>query len=82
MAQLGNLLVNGVARFINNVSCNGSITAPTFIGKLQGKADSATKDGNNNIINDYYAKKELYNDNSINLGRKENTTIGNLSSVM
>lgn len=43
MAQLGNLLVNGVARFINNVSCNGSITAPTFIGKLQGKADSAKK---------------------------------------
>ena len=82
MAQLGNLLVNGVARFINNVSCNGSITAPTFIGKLQGKADSATKDGNNNIINDYYAKKEIYNDNSINLGRKKDTTIGNLSSVM
>lgn len=82
MAQLGNLLVNGVARFINNVSCNGSITAPTFIGKLQGKADSATKDGNNNIINDYYAKKELYNDNTINLGRKKDTTIGNFSSAM
>lgn len=43
MAQLKNLLVTGATRFISNIFCNESITAPTFIGKLQGNADSASK---------------------------------------
>lgn len=41
MAQLGNLLVTGAAKFLNNIYVNKSVTAPTFIGNLQGQADSA-----------------------------------------
>ena len=42
MAQLGNLLVTGVSRLLSKLYVNDSVTAPTFIGKLQGNADSAT----------------------------------------
>ncbi len=43
MAQLGNLLVTGVSRLLSKLYVNDSVTAPTFIGKLQGNADTATK---------------------------------------
>lgn len=43
MAQLKDLLVNSVAKFLSKVYVSDSVTAPTFIGKLQGNADTATK---------------------------------------
>lgn len=43
MAQISNLICNGVARILSKLYVNDSVTAPTFIGKLQGNADSATK---------------------------------------
>lgn len=43
MAQLGNLIVNGKAKFLSDVQSNGTITAPTFAGALNGNASSATK---------------------------------------
>ena len=43
MAQLGNLLVTGVSRLLSKLYVSDSVTAPTFIGKLQGNADTATK---------------------------------------
>ena len=39
MANLKDLLVNGVARII------GKVYAPEFVGKLTGNADTATKLG-------------------------------------
>lgn len=45
MAQLGNLIVTGVSRLLSKLYVSDSVTAPTFIGKLQGNADSATKWG-------------------------------------
>ena len=42
MAQLGNLIVTGVSRLLSKLYVNDSVTAPTFIGKLQGNADTAT----------------------------------------
>lgn len=42
MAQLSNLIVNGVTRLLSKVYVSDSVTAPTFIGKLQGNADTAT----------------------------------------
>lgn len=43
MAQLGNLLVNGVTRLLSKLYVSDSVTAPSFIGKLTGNADTATK---------------------------------------
>ena len=42
MAQLGSLIVNGVTRLLSKLYVNESVTAPIFIVKLQGKADSST----------------------------------------
>lgn len=49
MAQLGNLLVTGAAKFLNNIYVNKSVTAPTFIGNLQGQADSVDWNGVKNF---------------------------------
>lgn len=49
---------------------------------IDGNAVSSTKakqDWSGNVIPDTYAKRTFYNDNSINIGRKEKTTIGNNS---
>lgn len=43
MAQLSNLIVTGVSRLLSKLYVSDSVTAPTFIGKLQGNADTATK---------------------------------------
>lgn len=43
MAQLGNLTVNGVSRLLSKLYVSDSVTAPSFIGKLTGNADTATK---------------------------------------
>lgn len=49
MAQLGNLLVTGAAKFLNNIYVNKSVTAPTFVGNLQGQADSVDWSGVKNF---------------------------------
>lgn len=59
MAQLGNLIVTGVTRLLSKLYVNDSVTAPTFIGKLQGNADTATKatqDSGGQQINTTYIK--------------------------
>lgn len=43
MAQLGDLTVNGVSRLLSKLYVSDSVTAPSFIGKLTGNADTATK---------------------------------------
>lgn len=43
MAQLGDLIVNGVSRLLSKLYVSDSVTAPSFIGKLTGNADTATK---------------------------------------
>lgn len=43
MAQLGNLIVNGVSRLLSKLYVSDSVTAPNFIGKFTGNADTATK---------------------------------------
>lgn len=43
MAQLKDLIVNGVAKIVSKLFVGESVTAPTFIGDLQGNANSATK---------------------------------------
>lgn len=43
MAQLSNLIVNGVSRMLSKLYVSDSVTAPNFIGKLTGNADTSTK---------------------------------------
>lgn len=59
---------------------NVNITAED-IGALpvNGNAVSATKatqDGKGNVIPDTYAKKSIYDDNAVSVGRKTDTTVG------
>lgn len=43
MAQLGNLIVTGISKFLSNLSVNGSVIASGgFIGNVQGNATSAS----------------------------------------
>lgn len=56
MAQLSNLICNGVARFLSKLYVNDSVTAPTFIGKLQGNADTAT---NATKVNDHTVNSDV-----------------------
>lgn len=45
MASLGNTIVNGILRVNGKLIVGESITAPSFIGKLTGNADTATSAG-------------------------------------
>lgn len=42
-------------------------------------ATKATKDGNENVIADTYAKKSIYSDTVVSMGRKTGTTVGSHS---
>ena len=42
MASLGNTIINGILRINGKLIVGESITAPSFIGKLKGNADTAT----------------------------------------
>lgn len=67
--QVGNLICNGVARFLSKVYVNDSVTAPTFVGNLSGTATKATQDGSGNTITSTYATKaELGNAGGIHIG--------------
>lgn len=41
MANLGNTIVNGILRVNNKVNVGESVTAPSFIGTLNGEAKKA-----------------------------------------
>lgn len=45
MAQLGNLIVNGVTRLLSKLYVSDSVTAPNFIGKLTGTAAKLGRNG-------------------------------------
>lgn len=45
MAQLGNLIVNGVSRLLSKLYVSDSVTAPNFIGKLTGTAAKLGRNG-------------------------------------
>ncbi len=51
----------------------------TLVANLEGNSTTATKatqDGNGNVISDTYAKKSIYGNTSVSLGRKSGTTVG------
>lgn len=45
MAQLSNLIVNGVTRLLSKLYVSDSVTAPNFIGKLTGTATKLGRNG-------------------------------------
>lgn len=45
MAQLSNLIVNGVTRLLSKLYVSDSVTAPNFIGKLTGTAAKLGRNG-------------------------------------
>ena len=63
------------SKFLANPS-TGTLTATTFKGALDGDAD--TVDGKHA---DDFAKRAIYADNAINLGRKTGTTVGEGSTA-
>lgn len=70
MAQLGNLIVNGKARFLSDVQSSGTIVAPNFTGL----ASSATNDSSNQKITSTYIKGLSVNGRTITFTRGDNTT--------
>lgn len=77
MAQLGNLIVTGVTRLLSKLYVNDSVTAPTFIGKLQGNADTATKatqDSGGQQINTTYIKGLSVSGKTITYTKGDGTT--------
>ncbi len=66
--------IDGKFRFLGQAGNTG-----TLIANLEGNASTATKatqDGNDNVITSTYAKKSIYGDTSVSLGRKSGTTVG------
>lgn len=59
MAQLSNLIVNGVSRLLSKLYVSDSVTAPEFIGKLTGNADSATKVNGHTVNSDVPANAKF-----------------------
>lgn len=58
----------------HNINSNGS--------QYTGNAATATGDENGNNIANTYAKKSIYGDNFVSLGRKSGTTVGYRSAVL
>ena len=70
MAQLGNLIVNGKAKFLSDVQSSGTITAPNFTGL----ASSATNDSSNQKIISTYIKGLSVSGRTITITKGDNTT--------
>ena len=64
MAQLGNLIVTGVDKMLSKLYVSDSVTAPTFIGKLQGNADTATKVNGHTVNSDVPANAKFTDTNT------------------
>ena len=73
MAQLGNLIVTGVAKLLSKLYVSDSVTAPTFIGKLQGNADTATK-VNGHTVNSDVPSGAKFTDTNTWRGVQDNLT--------
>ena len=66
--------IDGKFRFLGQAGNTG-----TLIANLEGNASTATKaknDGSGNVITSTYAKKSIYGDSFVSLGRKSGTTVG------
>ncbi len=69
--------IDGKFRFLGQSGNTG-----TLIANLEGNASTATtatkatQDGSGNVITNTYAKKSIYGDTSVSLGRKSGTTVG------
>ena len=70
MAQLGNLIVNGKAKFLSDVQSSGTIVAPNFTGL----ASSATNDSSNQKITTTYIKGLSVNGRTITITKGDGTT--------
>ena len=79
IAQLKDLIVNGVGRFI------GKVYASEFIGKLTGNADTATsatkatQDESGNNIKSSYASSISISDHTITLKNKNGASLGTVT---
>lgn len=79
IAQLKDLIVNGVGRFI------GKVYASEFIGKLTGNADTATsatkatQDESGNNIKSSYASSISISDHTITLKNKNGSSLGTVT---
>lgn len=79
MAQIKDLIVNGVGRFI------GKLYASEFIGKLTGNADTATsatkaaQDESGNNIKSSYASSISISDHTITLKNKNGASLGTVT---
>ena len=79
MAQIKDLIVNGVGRFI------GKLYASEFIGKLTGNADTATsatkatQDESGNNIKSSYASSISISNHTITLKNKNGTSLGTVT---
>ena len=82
MAQLNSLIVTGPSRLLGSIYTSGEITAPKFIGALQGNADSATKatkDESDNNIKATYASSLSISDHTITLKNKNGGSLGSVT---
>lgn len=59
MAQLGNLIVKGVSRFVGKITAKDIEASGTITGNLTGTASKATADASGNVITSTYAKKPV-----------------------
>ena len=79
MAQLKDLIVNGVGRFI------GKVYASEFVGKLTGNADTATsatkatQDESGNNIKSSYASSIGISDHTVTLKNKNGESLGSVT---
>lgn len=60
---------------------NGNSDASTY-GVIADSADKAMTDGSGNVFADTYAKKSIYGDSEVNIGREDGTTVGYLSFAL
>ena len=79
MAQLKDLIVNGVCRVL------GKVYSPEFVGKLTGNADTATsatkatQDESGNNIKSSYASSISISDHTITLKNKNGSSLGTVT---
>lgn len=70
--------VNNAANitYDNSISGLEATNVKDALDEVAQGSDSALKDGDGNVITETYAKKSIYGDESISLGRKADTTVG------
>lgn len=66
----------------NSISGLSATNVKDALDEVAQGSDSAVKDGDGNVITETYAKKSIYGDNTISLGRKANTAVGTNSVAL